>query len=71
MNFRYDRRQNMSIIYDMANAVIQPLPAKRHIVNERVEVIPEPGVREVPSCGRDKESRAVSIHLIHALLKRG
>jgi len=58
----------MSIIYDMASAVIQPVPAERYIVDERVAITPELGVREVPYCGPDNELRAVSIHLIHALL---
>jgi hypothetical protein len=59
----------MSIIYDMADGIIEPAPAKRSIVNERVEIVPELGMGEVPSCGPDNQRRAISIHLIHALLK--
>lgn len=58
----------MSIIYDMANAVIQPLPAESYIVDEHATITPEPGVQEVPYSGPDNELRADSIHLIHALL---
>jgi hypothetical protein len=57
----------MSIIYDMANAEIQSLPAENYIVDERAAITPELGVREVTYCDLDNGLRAVPIHLIHAL----
>jgi hypothetical protein len=68
--FRYYRRHNMSIFYDMASGKTQSSPEKSNTTAARDELIPALAVREPSSGGSNEQSKALSIHLISALLNK-
>jgi hypothetical protein len=68
--FRYNRRHNMSIIYDMANGRTQSSPEKSNTTAACNELTPALAVREPSSGGVNGQPEAPSIHLINALLKK-
>jgi hypothetical protein len=61
----------MNVIYDMASGWTEPLPAENNIATVPDELIPARAVRELTSDGTDKPSADFSIHLVHALLRKG
>ena len=61
----------MNVIYDMASGRTEPLPAENNIATVPDEPIPALAVRELNSDGTDKPSADLSIHLVHALLRKG
>ena len=61
----------MSIIYDMASSRTESLPAENNIAMVADELTAALAIREVTSEGTDKPSADFSIHLIHALLRKG
>jgi len=67
--YRYNRRHNMSIIFDMASGRIQSSPEKNNITTACDELIPALTVREPSSFGSNGQSEVFSIHVINALLR--
>jgi hypothetical protein len=61
----------MSVIYDMASGRTESPPAENNIATVPDEPIPALAVRELNSDGTDKPSADFSIHLVHALLRKG
>jgi hypothetical protein len=61
----------MSIVYDMASGRTESLPAKNNIATVSGELIPSLAVQELIPDGINKPSADHSIHLIHALLRKG
>ena len=60
----------MSIIYDMASGRTQLASEKNKNTAAYDELIPAPAVQEPFYGGLNGQSRALSIHLINALLKK-
>jgi hypothetical protein len=61
----------MTVIYDMASGRTKQLPAENSIATLPDEAIPGLAVRELTSDEADMPPADFSIHLVHALLRKG